>query len=212
MSKKLKLPRHSSSPFFVHLSFICHYQCNYYYISHFIYISYFLFNFYHNFLNIAQWEIELGFFKLMLPAELCFFDRYSQTDTCLAFSIEVLVTVVLLWCWLWIIISVELLWVAPELLAGSERKTKSGDVYSYGIILAEIMTREDPYAELQMDPKGFTAHFWRNLTQFDKYWWGIGLQHHTGCVISSISKPRWWMWRDGNKCTVMHFHHSTCAR
>eukprot|EP00795_Rhopilema_esculentum_P006236 gene6236-11647_t len=47
----------------------------------------------------------------------------------------------------------KLLWVAPELLARSERKTKPGDVYSYGIILSEIMTREDPYAELQMDPK-----------------------------------------------------------
>ena len=52
--------------------------------------------------------------------------------------------------------SIELLWAAPELLARSERKTKPGDVYSYGIILAEIMTREDPYAELQMDPRGST--------------------------------------------------------
>jgi len=47
----------------------------------------------------------------------------------------------------------KLLWAAPELLARSERKTKPGDVYSYGIILAEILTREDPYAELQMDPR-----------------------------------------------------------
>ena len=48
----------------------------------------------------------------------------------------------------------ELLWVAPELLDRSDRKTKPGDIYSYGIILAEIMSREDPYAERQMDPKG----------------------------------------------------------
>ena len=49
----------------------------------------------------------------------------------------------------------ELLWAAPELLSRSERKTKPGDVYSFGVILAEILTREDPYAELQMDPRGF---------------------------------------------------------
>lgn len=52
--------------------------------------------------------------------------------------------------------SLELLWVAPELLDRSDRKTKPGDAYSYGIILAEIMSREDPYAERQMDPKGIS--------------------------------------------------------
>ena len=57
-----------------------------------------------------------------------------------------------------LLLFLELLWVAPELLSRSERKTKPGDVYSYGIILAEILTREDPYAELQMDPRGFTNY------------------------------------------------------
>ncbi len=55
---------------------------------------------------------------------------------------------------LFLLFYLELLWTAPELLSRSERKTKAGDVYSFGIILAEIMSREDPYAETQMDPKG----------------------------------------------------------
>lgn len=53
-----------------------------------------------------------------------------------------------------------LFWTAPELLQASLRdhksvhptKTQKGDVYSYGIILHEILTRDEPY--YQLEPKG----------------------------------------------------------
>ena len=50
----------------------------------------------------------------------------------------------------------ELLWVAPELIKdyNCTGKSKEGDVYSYGIILSEILSREDPYAEYEMEPQG----------------------------------------------------------
>jgi class 3 adenylate cyclase len=48
----------------------------------------------------------------------------------------------------------DLLWKAPELLASNTKKpTKESDVYSYGIILSEIVTREDPYASHNMETK-----------------------------------------------------------
>ena len=40
------------------------------------------------------------------------------------------------------------LWKAPELLVDPQKKpTKESDVYSFGIILSEIVTREDPYCD-----------------------------------------------------------------
>lgn len=54
----------------------------------------------------------------------------------------------------------DLFWTAPELLPekdhkrGQYTKTQKGDVYSYGIILHEILTRDEPYYHLE--PKGMS--------------------------------------------------------
>ena len=63
---------------------------------------------------------------------------------------------------------VDLLWTAPELLRELDRPvygTQKGDVYSYGIILQEIVVKDGPYAlnEPMLEPKGmFTTpiSFW----------------------------------------------------
>ena len=64
----------------------------------------------------------------------------------------------LLDCVLFCFVSEGLFWTAPELLEVRNRKTvqctktQKGDVYSYGIILHEILTRDEPY--YQLEPKG----------------------------------------------------------
>eukprot|EP00055_Hartaetosiga_balthica_P016075 m.99782 g.99782 ORF g.99782 m.99782 type:complete len:1901 (+) comp9033_c2_seq1:508-6210(+) len=53
----------------------------------------------------------------------------------------------------------SLRWTAPELLPGIEciedmmEGTPSGDVYSFGIIMSEILAREQPYDDLPVDTK-----------------------------------------------------------
>ena len=56
----------------------------------------------------------------------------------------------------------ELLWTAPEHLqtdsdpwtSGSQR----GDVYSFGILLQEIMLRTAPFSDCGLSPKGNTQY------------------------------------------------------
>eukprot|EP01137_Pigoraptor_chileana_P018462 Opistho-2@77999 len=45
----------------------------------------------------------------------------------------------------------DLFWTAPEVLNGGP-KNQAADVYAYGVILNEIMTRDIPYADLMMEP------------------------------------------------------------
>lgn len=50
-----------------------------------------------------------------------------------------------------------LFWKAPELLRNSHasiRGTQEGDIYSFAIILYEILGRKGPYGNINLEPKG----------------------------------------------------------
>lgn len=50
-----------------------------------------------------------------------------------------------------------LLWKAPELLRNPHspiRGTQEGDIYSFAIILFEIIGRKGPYGGVNLEPKG----------------------------------------------------------
>lgn len=55
-----------------------------------------------------------------------------------------------------IYVPLELYWTAPEFLGEDAivRCPQAGDSYSYGIILNELLSREEPYSSLCMDPRG----------------------------------------------------------
>lgn len=51
----------------------------------------------------------------------------------------------------------DLLWTAPELLRHSglrKRGTQPGDVYSFGIIMQEVVVRGAPFCMLGLSPEG----------------------------------------------------------
>lgn len=55
----------------------------------------------------------------------------------------------------------ELLWTAPELVrytkGQSKCGTQSGDVYSFGIIMQEVVVRGEPYCMLSLSPEEIIA-------------------------------------------------------
>lgn len=64
-------------------------------------------------------------------------------------------------------VAAELLWTAPEILRGADKQVGSqkGDVFSFGIILEEIILRGGPYEEASMtlSPQGnmILLTFWK---------------------------------------------------
>ena len=49
-------------------------------------------------------------------------------------------------------------WLAPEHLRSKRATgTQKGDIYSFGIILSEIITRSEPYENINLEPKGQLA-------------------------------------------------------
>ncbi len=55
----------------------------------------------------------------------------------------------------------ELLWTAPEALRGTKNYpksgTQSGDVFSFGIIMQEVVVRGEPYCMLSLTPEEIIA-------------------------------------------------------
>lgn len=51
----------------------------------------------------------------------------------------------------------DLLWTAPELLRDvnlRKKGTQPGDVYSFGIIMQEVIVRGEPFCMLALSPEG----------------------------------------------------------
>lgn len=62
----------------------------------------------------------------------------------------------------WVCFSADLLWTAPELLRDEDllaRGTQKGDVYSFAIIMQEIIVRGHPYCMLDINAEGIGLIF-----------------------------------------------------
>lgn len=46
------------------------------------------------------------------------------------------------------------MWTAPEWLRSEGQGSQPGDVFSFSIVLQEIITREEPYAMCNLEPQG----------------------------------------------------------
>ena len=52
---------------------------------------------------------------------------------------------------------IPLFWVAPELIKFKRNPTNEGDVYSFGMVMQEMFSKSEPYAELSLLPKEILA-------------------------------------------------------
>lgn len=60
----------------------------------------------------------------------------------------------------------ELLWTAPELLRDETLRrqgTQTGDVYSFAILMQEVLVRGEPFCMLTLTPEGMLYMKWRSL-------------------------------------------------
>ena len=74
-----------------------------------------------------------------------------------------------------------LLWTAPELLraiSGPVVPTETGDVYSYGIVLLEIVERDYPYGSMELEPTGKQGH---EVVLLALHW------HHMSAIVSQFT-------------------------
>lgn len=56
-----------------------------------------------------------------------------------------------------VLLLVDLLWTAPELLRSEtlrRRGSQPGDVYSFAIIMQEVVVRGEPFCMLSLSPEG----------------------------------------------------------
>lgn len=63
---------------------------------------------------------------------------------------------------LFLLLSLDLLWTAPELLRQpnlQKKGTQPGDVYSFGIIMQEVVVRGEPFCMLALSPEGNQQKF-----------------------------------------------------
>ncbi|KAJ9591048.1 hypothetical protein L9F63_027744, partial [Diploptera punctata] len=74
----------------------------------------------------------------------------------------------------------NLLWTAPELLRNSSLRktgTQPGDVYSFGIIMQEVVVRGEPFCMLSLSPEDKLIIFKKGLT----------LKCRVSCLDSNLS-------------------------
>ena len=83
-----------------------------------------------------------------------------------------------------------MLWTAPELLRGGGREgTKNGDVYSFAIILQEILLRAHPFA-LNMEPVDGTYLFFSSLDLVKQWFWVLEIVRLVRIGISPPLRPK----------------------
>lgn len=83
----------------------------------------------------------------------------------------------------------ELLWTAPELLRNPVRGgSYAGDVFSFSIIIQEVIARTLPYAMMDMPAQGkrfslSLSHHWSGLTVADTGHCCIHLYHKVTLLV-----------------------------